>query len=290
MFSSQVFRSLVIMRRDQSGKSKFSPTGALRASVCATAWAIFSPGAQAVECQADPTPAGSIIRVTDGRTIVLADGRAVRLAAIEVPPMPQGAAAAPASGAARASTDALARLVAGNDIAISVLGTDRHGRVLARAYLKASGTWRPIEVELIGAGQAFVSPYAAPQKCTNELKAAERRARAGRLGLWADPYYAATDADNTERLLAAQGRFAVVEGKVASVRESSGTIYVNFGRRWSEDFTVTIAKRNERLFAESGFALKSLAGRRVRVRGTIEARGGPWIEAVAAGQIELADR
>jgi hypothetical protein len=32
---------------------------------------------------------------------------------------------------------------------------------------------------------------------------------------------------------------------VLSVRESGATIYVNFGRRWTEDFTVTILKRNE---------------------------------------------
>jgi endonuclease YncB( thermonuclease family) len=279
------------MRRDQGGKSKFFAMRALRAGVCATAWVMFSPEAQAAQCQTDPMPSGSVIRVTDGRTLVLADGRAVRLPAIEVPPMtPEGGAGGLGDRAAQASADALARLVAGNDLALSVLGADRHGRVLARAFLKKSGAWRPVEVELIGAGQAFVSPYAATQNCGNDLKAAERRARLGKLGLWADPYYAAKDADSPDRLLAAQGRFAIVEGTVASVRESGATIYVNFGRRWNEDFTVTIAKRNERLFAESGLALKSLAGRRVRVRGTIEARGGPWIEAIAPAQIELADR
>src|SRR5262249_51409535 len=78
-------------------------------------------------------------------------------------------------------------------------------------------------------------------------------------------------------------------GRVVSVRESGGTIYVNFGRRWSEDFTVTISKRNERSFAEHGVVPKALAGRRVSVRGVIEERGGPWIEAVAPGQIEIAD-
>ena len=96
--------------------------------------------------------------------------------------------------------------------------------------------------------------------------------------------YAAKEADNPTAVLAALGRFTIVEGKVVSVRESGGTIYVNFGRRWSEDFTVTISKRNERSFAESGLVPKSLAGRRVRVRGVIEERGGPWIEAVAPGQ------
>ena len=75
-----------------------------------------------------------------------------------------------------------------------------------------------------------------------------------------------------------------------SVGESGGTIYVNFGRRWSEDFTVTVLKRNERRFITAGLELKKLAGRHVRVRGTVEERGGPWIEASRPEQIELAER
>jgi hypothetical protein len=77
------------------------------------------------------------------------------------------------------------------------------------------------------------------------------------------------------------------------VRESGATIYVNFGRRWSEDFTVTVLKRNERNFTAAGLDLKGLAGRRIRVRGFIEARGeterSPWIEADYPEQIETAD-
>ncbi len=52
-------------------------------------------------------------------------------------------------------------------------------------------------------------------------------------------------ADDHDAILNDLGRFAVVEGKVLSVRESGNLIYVNFGRRWSEDFTVTIAKRHQ---------------------------------------------
>jgi hypothetical protein len=70
---------------------------------------------------------------------------------------------------------------------------------------------------------------------------------------------------------------------------------VNFGRRWSEDFSVTIQKRNERNFAAAGLDVKGLAGRRVRVRGWVEARGSagsntggsPWIEAARPEQIEI---
>jgi hypothetical protein len=65
---------------------------------------------------------------------------------------------------------------------------------------------------------------------------------------------------------------------------------VNFGRRWTEDFTVTILKRNERKFAAAGLEPKRLSGKRVRVRGWIEERGGPWIEATHPEQIELTGR
>jgi hypothetical protein len=70
------------------------------------------------------------------------------------------------------------------------------------------------------------------------------------------------EAHNAPQLLAARGRFSLVEGKVLSVRESGGTIYLNFGRRWSEALTVAISKRHERIFSGAGLSLNGLrAGR-----------------------------
>jgi hypothetical protein len=40
-------------------------------------------------------------------------------------------------------------------------------------------------------------------------------------------------------------------------------------------------------FEAAGMAPKSFESRRIRVRGFIEARGGPRIEALRVGQIEL---
>ena len=90
-------------------------------------------------------------------------------------------------------------------------------------------------------------------------------------------------------MLAQRGRFALVEGKVVSVRESGPIIYVNFGRHWATDFTVTILKRTERSFLAAGLEPRKLAGRRVLVRGWIEERGGPQIEASRPEQIELTE-
>jgi hypothetical protein len=41
-------------------------------------------------------------------------------------------------------------------------------------------------------------------------------------------------------------------------------------------------------FEAAGISLKSLENKRIRIRGWIEARGGPRIEALRVGQIELA--
>ena len=96
-------------------------------------------------------------------------------------------------------------------------------------------------------------------------------------------------AENLARLQAERGHFALVEGKVLSVRESGATIYVNFGRRWTRDFTVIILKRQQRAFAAAGVEPKQLEGRRIRVRGWIEQRGGPIIAAEVPEQIEFVE-
>jgi hypothetical protein len=115
------------------------------------------------------------------------------------------------------------------------------------------------------------------------------KGRPARRGLWADPNFAPLPADNLVELGAKRGQFALVEGKVLSVHESGATIYLNFGRRWTQDFTVTILKRQRRTFAAAGVEPKSLEGRRIRVRGWIERRGGPIVEALTPEQIEIVE-
>jgi endonuclease YncB( thermonuclease family) len=230
----------------------------------------------AVHCGTDEIATGHISRTIDGRTLALDDGREVRLAAIEVP-----------AGAA----EALAALVADGKVVLkrAEVPSDRYGRALAYAVVERDGAERSVQADMVAQGHAWVGVRVGDRACAADLKAREKAARKAKLGLWGDPYYVMKEAENPSDILAQRGRFALVEGKVLSVRESGATIYVNFGRRWSEDFTVTILKRNQRNFTAAGLDPKRLAGRRVLVRGWIEERGGPWIEATEPGQIELAD-
>lgn len=215
--------------------------------------------------------------VLDGRTLLLADGRQARLAGIEI--------AQP-----DAARSALERAIAGRDVRLARLGpeTDRYGRIAG--LINPLAEPRALQVTLLAQGQARVAAAVGDKACAADFLAAERAARRAGLGLWSDATYLTKRADRPGEVLAERGRFAVVEGTVLSVRDVGGTIYVNFGRRWTEDFTVTVPKRSERPFAAAGLELKKLTGQRVRVRGTIEERGGPWIEAAHPEQIELAGR
>lgn len=219
----------------------------------------------------------TVVSVRDGRSLVLSDGHEVRLAAIEVPLTMDAAA-----------TTELAARANGRTVLFSPLtpATDRYGRLAMLAF-EAGDSKASIDMAMIARGFALAA-LRSNAPCLPAFKSAEAAARRAKLGLWGK-----TDtigADNAAAILVGRGGFAVVEGKVLSVRESGGTIYLNFGRRWSEDFTATILKRNERKLTAAGVVPQQLAGRTVRIRGIIEERGGPWIEITAPEQIEMADR
>jgi endonuclease YncB( thermonuclease family) len=244
-------------------------------------------------CSGEIVGQGTLARSVDGRTFVLSDGREIRLAAIETPPLsgPPDKDPLPSADAAKG---ALTGLLAGaQTITLKQAEpqpTDRYGRLVAYVYARRDGIDQLVQAELVGAGYAQVAAHVGNRGCAVELLGRETLARKAKLGLWAGSYYGLLNADSPTDVLAERGRFALVEGKVLSVRESGATIYVNFGRRWTEDFTVTILKRNERNFTAVGLDPKTLAGRRIRVRGWVEERGGPWIDATRPEQIEFADR
>jgi endonuclease YncB( thermonuclease family) len=262
---------------------------------CAAALAACDAHAQmpapraAADCGGDGAVSGEVARVIDGKSFLFSDGREVRLAAVETPLLVPGDEDDARVAAAQAAKAALETVVLHREATLQTIGTspDRYGRLIAYVFIRAPEGNALAQRELLAAGQALVSPAAMTAGCRAYLRDAERAARAAKLGLWGDPYYVVKQADNAADVLAEQGRFAVVGGKVASVRESGGIVYVNFGRRWSQDFTVTILKRNERIFVGAGLTPKALAGRQVEVRGWIEERGGPAIEVARPEQIEI---
>lgn len=248
-----------------------TPAGALALLLSGAA----ALAADSAACRQPPLASGVVRSIGDDGTLLLDDGRSVRLDAIAAAPM-----AAPAPPLAA---------LAGRTVALEARdpAPDRYGRLRAFVLIAGEEAAGPLQYALLARGGARVTGRGVEPACRAALLARERQARNARLGIWADPAYAVRRADEPDAVRAARGRLALVEGRVLSVRESGGTVYLNFGRRWSEDFTVTIAKRNQRIFTAAGLPPKRLEQRQVRVRGWIEERGGPWIDMTGPEQIEI---
>jgi endonuclease YncB( thermonuclease family) len=243
-------------------------------------------------CRFEVAGTGKVRAINDGRSFILDDGREIRLAAIEVPLAPAAGQSGPRAEAALAARAALESMLANQSVELrqNAAGADRYGRTLAMVYVMRDGAQQSVAHEMLARGFARVSAHVGDRPCAEELLAQERGARRAKLGLWGEPYYVIVAAESGAQFAAERGRFTVAEGNVVSVRESAGTIYMNFGRRWSQALTVTISKRDERVFAAAGVEPRKLENRRVRVRGWVEERNGPRIEVTRPEQIELAER
>ncbi len=237
--------------------------------------------ALAAVCLFEPQGEGRVAVVTDARGFRLENGREVRLAGIE-----PASSAMTARDTAKDRTAALAAIVAGRDVTLRGQddAPDRYGRQAAFVFLAGSETL--VQGLLLAQGKALASPDVGDKDCAAALFAAEVEARRAKKGTWADASVI-KNAESPDDILTGIGRFTVVEGRVLSVRQAGATTYVNFGRNWTRDFAVTISRRMMPAIEAAGLKLKSLENKRIRVRGFVEARGGPRIEVVRAGQIEV---
>jgi endonuclease YncB( thermonuclease family) len=250
-------------------------------------------------CNLAASATGRVKSVSDGRTFMLDDGREVRLAAIEVAPMPArreghrqkavaATAAQPHDRAGLAAQRALADLVFDREVVLkqAAPATDRYGRIVAFGFLPDAPE-RSLQDALLAQGHARLAARIEETACLAGLRASERVARSAALGLWADPDYSVQAAARPGDILRQRGRFAVVTGTVVSVRDSGGAIYVNFGRRWSEGFAAVIRKRNAAALRSAGFDPQRFKGRGIEVRGFVEQRNGPRIQVERPEQIAI---
>jgi endonuclease YncB( thermonuclease family) len=233
--------------------------------------------ADAAGCAFDAQGEGRVAAVIDARSFRLEDGREIRLAGIET---------VSAEKSAANHAQALATILTGRQVELRGQddAPDRYGRQSAFVLLVPSGSL--VQEELLTQGEALVSATVTDRECAAVLTAAEAAARQARRGIWGN----SAVIKNTESpgdILAGIGRFTLVEGRVLSVRQAGATTYLNFGRNWTRDFAATISRRVLAVFEAAGIVPKSFENRRIRVRGFVEARGGPRIEVLRVGQIEL---
>ncbi|MEX2617461.1 MAG: thermonuclease family protein [Alphaproteobacteria bacterium] len=228
---------------------------------------------------------GRVVEVVDGDTLILEDGREVRLVGIQAPKLPLGRPNFQAWPLADDARTALETLAQDKVVYLSYGGrrVDRYRRQLAHLH-DLEGVW--IQAELLRLGMARVYSFADNRAAVGELLAFEQEARGARRGIWRHPFYYVRDAAD---LAGAIDGFHVVEGTVRAVATVRQWTYLNFGDDWRTDFTVSIGAKGRRLFPEAALTPGKLEGRRIRVRGWLQSRNGPMIEATHPEQIEFID-
>lgn len=235
-------------------------------------------------------PKGVVASVRDGDTVLLDNGLVVRLIGTQAPKLPLGREdfeTWPKADAARAALEAL---TLGKPVIVRYGGErrDRYNRVLGQMFVRdgdADALW--VQEQMVLDGLARVYSFPDNRACLAALFAAERKARAMRLGIWSDPYYQIRRADRPESLLERQGHYELVEGRILQAEAARPGVFLNFGRYWKEDFTVLIGTGALKLFADAGIDPTRLAGALVRIRGWVDTRDGPRIEVTHPEQIEV---
>jgi endonuclease YncB( thermonuclease family) len=246
-------------------------------AACAASLVVLTTAlrASAADCTLEQQGEGRVASVADARSLHLDDGREIRLAGVE------------RSGGDRArGREALAANVAGREVTLHGDDDtpDRYGR--QRALVFVAGSQQSVPSELLRRGEALASLDIADKNCAEALAADERAARDAKLGIWAAPSVI-KNAESSGDILAAIGHFMIVEGRVLSVRQAGAVTYLNFGRNWTRDFAATIPRRIMPAFEGARLEPKSLENRRIRVRGIVSSRGGPRIELLRVGQVEV---
>ena len=168
--------------------------------------------------------------------------------------------------------------------------TDRYGRILAYAYV-AGGPDRSAAHDMLARGFARVAARVGDRACAAELLAQERAARDAGLGLWAEPYYSIVGGRQRGGASGRAGPFYGGTGQgVVGPRERGHNIYEFRPALVGGADRYDLETPGAHLYVRREFAPKGLENRHVRVRGWVEERNGPRIEAANPEQIEIVER
>ncbi len=248
-----------------------------------------SAASPSTACEPHIDFARAVVRLTGTSSMRLDDGTEVKLAGILLPHKLDAAGKPetwPPAATARAE---LNMLTVGKSVEIAEQSgrRDRYGRRSVDMFVRARRERLWLQAQLVAAGQARVNPEPLTNACANILLAHEAAARRARRGLWDNAAYNIRNASNHQALMRYRSTFQLVEGIVRDVTTVRSRTFINFGNNWRTDFTAGIQRRTLAGSRINARMLAAMKGRRVRIRGWIVRRGGPFITIRSMKQIEL---
>jgi micrococcal nuclease len=202
--------------------------------------------------------------VLDGDTVVLADGRHVRLIGVNTPELGHGEG--PDEPLAVKAKQLLTQLVAGKPVRLGYGPEryDRHGRTLAR-LTRADGT--DVQTRLLKKGLAAAIAIPPDLGHLRRNLAAEADARARGAGIWSNPYFRPREARS---LTDADTGFRFVTGTVEHIGTSRKYIYLDMAK----GFSLRVSRAEWAQYFRG--APNDWLGARVTARGWIS-RHGRWL-------------
>ena len=231
---------------------------------------------------------GQVAFVEDGDTVMLKDGRRVRLVGIQAPKIPLGRKGFVAWPLGHNAREALMDLILGRHVELYYGGRDldRYGRHLAHLFRKEDQIW--IQGSMIQKGMARVYSFSDNRSCIQELLNLEKGARQTQQGMWSLDHYAPQSAQALPEY-DLKNTFQLVEGRILSVAKVRDRIYMNFGTDYKTDFTIVAEGQQRKALEKQGFPFSSLENRDVRIRGWINDYNGPMIKLTHPEQMEFLD-
>ncbi len=255
-------------------------------------------GAAAADCPLGGGEPVTVAAVEAQGELRLADGRLIRLVGLDpvlgTPDDPDRADTARAD---------LAGMLAGRAATLIPLATarDRWGRLPALVFA-AEATEGGLAAAAIAAGLGRFLPEAPAHACRDALLRAEVAARAAKLGLWSDPYYAVLDVDDERGFAERSGTRVVASGVVAAVEpgpfrtvlrllpRDRAAGWGNATREVRRMLTATVPARAKKLFEAQHVDVSAYLGQTLRVRGLLDLRFGPQVELAGPDDVELVPR
>ncbi|UCF75315.1 MAG: thermonuclease family protein [Betaproteobacteria bacterium] len=196
----------------------------------------------------------------DGDSLMLDDGRQLRLIGINAPEM--GSKDRAEQPLARAARTLLANLVDGQTLRLRFdpETRDRYGRMLAYAQ---TGRGDAIDEILLRLGLAWMVAVPPNVSDVKRLRAAEDEARRAARGVWNEPSFRPLPAD---ALRAEHSGFRFITGRVSEVREARHAYFLALAPN------VVIAAPREYWKRYFDFPARALRGELITVRGWLKVK------------------
>jgi micrococcal nuclease len=210
----------------------------------------------------------NVVRVVDGDTIVLANGKYLRYLGIDTPETHlknhDGTWREAFQTFGKEATEFNRRLVEGKIIRVEfdVQKNDKYNRLLGYCYLPGG---EMVNAKMLEEGFATLFIKAPNVKHADVFIAAQTRARENRKNLWGN--YEAIDASDAKEYI---NQIRTVRGRVEKTYDSGKVILLNFGKKRKKSFTVVIFDDARQFFCKKNINPANFyTGKAIEVSGRV---------------------